>query len=227
MNPIWLAAPAAVAVIGVIGLIMALTNLFRGRFTSAAGGVMGGGLLTAIGLAGALLGLNLQTYQRLTYERPVAQVTVAAVDPAQKLYNVTVERLDGGQTQTCPVQGDEFMLSARVQKWKPWANVVGLDSTYTFDQLSNKYFDAAEANGQDITACDVDSTVNKVADVVPRSLLDQALAMAQIEDRKFGSAIYMPMRDGAVYDVLMTQDALNAEPANDVAKRANNAVPSP
>ena len=29
--------------------------------------------------------------------------------------------------------GDEWLIGGRVQKWKPWANVLGLDATYTLD----------------------------------------------------------------------------------------------
>jgi len=45
------------------------------------------------------------------------------------------------------------------------------------------------------------------------------------EDRRFGSAAYMPLADGAVYKVVMTQSGLNAESTNDIAKGANAARP--
>jgi len=35
----------------------------------------------------------------------------------------------------------------------------------------------------------------------------------------------MPLADGAVYRVVITQSGLNAEPENDAAKAANNARP--
>ncbi|MDX2235230.1 MAG: hypothetical protein NW200_12100, partial [Hyphomonadaceae bacterium] len=40
------------------------------------------------------------------------------------------------------------------------------------------------------------------------------------EDRRFGSANYMPLADGAVYRVVITQSGFNAEAANAAAKAA-------
>jgi hypothetical protein len=49
------------------------------------------------------------------------------------------------------------------------------------------------------------------------------MAHAQAEDRRFGSASYMPLAHGALYEVIMTQSGLNAQPANDAARAANAA----
>ena len=118
-----------------------------------------------LGLAALCFGLivlNTQSYARLTAERPVAEVTVAALHPALQLYRVTVRRLDGTTLVTsCNIQGDEWLMSAAVQKWQPWVNILGLDSTYTLDQIANKYFSAARGNGRDITACDLRAPVPK------------------------------------------------------------------
>jgi hypothetical protein len=43
---------------------------------------------------------------------------------------------------------------------------------------------------------------------------------AYVEDRHFGSGAYMPLADGAVYKVIMTQSGLNAEPVNNTARKA-------
>ena len=65
---------------------------------------------------------------------------VAATNPAEKRYTITIRRLDGAERmQTCQLQGDEWQVSGRVQKWRPWANVLGLNLTYDLEQASNKY----------------------------------------------------------------------------------------
>ena len=63
------------------------------------------------------------------------------------------------------MKGDEWMMSARLQKWKPWANIIGLDVTYTLDQIANKYSNAARGNGQTIAACDL---LGPAPDVEPK-----------------------------------------------------------
>lgn len=224
MNWIWWAAPVAVAVIGGLWLLTGLGGLIGGKPVSGARGLFGGAAVLGVGLAASLVGLNLQTYSRLTYERPVAKVEVAALNPAEKRYNVKITRLDGtDRVYPCDLQGDEWILGGRVQKWQPWANVLGLDATYDLDQVANKYFSALEANGKPITACDLAGAAPEANKYVPEGILAWLMGLIQVEDRAFGSANYMPLADGAEYQVVMTQSGFNAEPVNNIARNAYNA----
>lgn len=227
----WIIAPLAIAAFGGLLLLSGIGRLLSGE--PASGGVRAviGAPLAIAGLAAGLLAFNTQSFARLTHEGDVADVSVKATDPANKLYDVTVTRRDGPNvTIGCKLQGDEWILAARVQKWKSWANELGLDSTYNLDQMSNKYFDALAASGKPITACDLKGPPPLVNQYVPQSWLFWLVDHAYVEDRRFGSAVYMPLADGAQYHVVMTQSGLNAEPSNDAAKNANNAanaIPAP
>ncbi|MES2472480.1 MAG: hypothetical protein V4601_06515 [Pseudomonadota bacterium] len=215
----WVIAPLAVAVLAGLLILRGLVHLARGRLAPAGLLASGGVGLGLIALCLGLVVLNTQTYVRLSAERPVAEVTVAALHPAVQLYRVTVRQLDGsGITTACRIQGDEWLMSAAVQKWRPWVNILGLDSTYRLDQLANKYFSAARGNGRAITACDL--TGPPVTALAPRGLSDWLMRHAQAEQRRFGSAIYMPLTDGAIYRVVMTQSGLNAEGVNLIARDA-------
>lgn len=224
MGVLWWIAPAAVAVFGVLFVGAGTTHLFRGEVGRGGRNLVGGVAVGAVGLALSLVGINMQLFSRLTYEAPVAQVSVKAVNPAESTYLVTVKRLDGNiPVQSCTIQGDEWLIGGRVQKWKPWANVLGLDTTYTLDQISNKYSTAERGNGKMITSCDLTGkpVVNQY---VPDNWLPWILDHFYTEDRRFGSANYMPLADGAVYKIVITQAGFNAEPANDTAKAANDAA---
>lgn len=222
----WLIAPLAAAGLGALVFLRGLGHLFGGRAARGSLRLAIGTPLAVAGTAASFLGLNAQSFSRLTYEAPVANVSVKLADPANNLYDVTVARLDGPQSvQVCRLQGDEWDLSARTQKWKPWANVLGLDSTYTLDQLSNRYFSAERANGKTITACDLKGPPPAIDAYVPQSWLFWIFDHSFVEDRRFGTASYMPLADGAAYKVVMTQSGLNAEPANAAATEANNARP--
>ncbi len=215
-------APLAVAVLGFIIFVTGLVHAVKLRPGRATFGLGGGGALTIAGLAVGLIGLNLQGYARLTYEVPLAVVTVHAVNPSQKVFNVTVARLDETHfVQTCTLQGDAWEIGGRFQKWKAWANEIGLNSTYTLDQISNRYNRAADGDGQRITACDLKAPQPKVSQYLPDFVVQWVLKNMLVEDRFFGSASFMPMADGAEYKVIATQFGFNAEPANDIAKAAN------
>lgn len=226
MNSIWIFGPLAVAALGFIFFLAGAGHLFRGQAVRGGVGLTGGGAATIVGLAAGLLGLNLQSYSRLTYEAPVAEVSVHALDIAQKQYAVTVKRLDSSlPPQTCQLQGDEWLLAGRVQKWQPWANEIGLNATYTLNQLSNMYNSAEAANGRPITACDIKGPPPKINQYLPQSWIDWLISHALVQDRRFGSANFMPLADGAVYKVVITQMGFNAEPANDAAAKANDTRP--
>ena len=226
MGMIWFVVPLVVAGLGFLVFLAGASHLLHGRAARAGLGLGGGGLITIVGLAAGLFGLNLQSYSRLTYEAPVAEVSVHTQNSAEKLYTVAVHRLDGtNRTTTCTLQGDEWLLSGRVQKWKAWANELGLNATYTLDQLSNKYFSARQANGRLITACDIVGPPPKINQYLPDSWVKWLIGHALVQDREFGSANYMPLADGAVYKVVITQTGFNAEPVNNAASRANDARP--
>jgi hypothetical protein len=226
LDEIFWAVPLLVAILGIMLLGSGMGYLLRGRAMRGSGHLLVGVVLAIIGAAAGLLGLNAQTYARLTHEAPVAEVSVRSLDPASARYLVTLRRLDGSnRSQTCELQGDEWVLSGRVQKWKPWANLLGLDATYTLEQLSNMYFSAGRANGKPITACDIADVAPRIDQYLPANWRAWLAAQAFTVDRHFGSANYMPLADAAVYRVVITQSGFNAEPANEAARTANEARP--
>ncbi|MDE2182503.1 MAG: hypothetical protein KGJ78_05725 [Alphaproteobacteria bacterium] len=223
MGSMWVVVPLAVAGLGLVLFLAGFSHVVRGRVAQAGIGLGGGGAVTIAGLAAGLLGLNMQSYSRLTYEAPVAEIGVRAVEPARKIYVVTVRRLDGSdRVQYCTLQGDQWLLAGRVQKWKPWANEIGLNATYTLDQITNMYYSAEEANGKPITACDIKGPPPEVNQYLPESWVKWLIGHMLVQDRRFGSANFMPLADGALYRVVITQTGFNAEPANDIARRAND-----
>jgi len=223
---LWWIAPALVAAFGVVLAMGGIGHLTRGNIGGGGGRVAVGSAIGALGLAVALLALNTQLFARLTHEGAVADVSVKALNPAASTYLVTITRLDlPDVVQTCTLQGDEWIIEGRVQKWQPWANAVGLDSTYVLEQISNKYFTAERGNGKPITACDLQGPKPAIDQYIPGSWLAWLASHSFTEQRRFGSANYMPLADGAMYRVVMTQAGLNAEPENSAAEKANTSRP--
>jgi hypothetical protein len=222
MTPAWVfwIAPLAVAAFGAILVIGALAALFTGKLFKASRGLLLGGAITATGLAVAFMGLNVQTYQQLSLERPLAEVQINVSDLAGKWYEVKVTRLDeagsGLEPTTCRIQGDEFDISAWTLKWKPWANVLGLNSRFKLEQMTNRYFPGS-GFGQTITGC-VLTEAPPMNAMVPERIRDWLLSVGY--DTAYGSATFAPMADGALYQVMMTQTGLILRPNNAVAKDA-------
>ena len=223
----WWIIPAVVAVFGVVLLFRGLSVLFKGRvFGGLLGTVGGAGFMAAAAIA-ALLALDVQTYARLTYERPVATVETRQLGP--QYFEATV--MQPGRHETAPgvsnlypLHGDDWRIEAQVLKWKPWANVLGLDTQYRLDRLSGRYHaidqeiagarsvhpltggDPAVALPWKISAWDTARKYRRYVDAV---------------DTLYGGGAYMPMADGAKYEVWLTQSGLVARPANDAARAAS------
>ncbi len=223
----WWIVPAAVAALGAVWFLLAVIGLFRGRILSGIfGSLAGAGLLAAASIA-VLLGQNAQTYGRLTYERPVATLSTRQLAPQYFEVTVTQPALGDAAERTAvyPVNGDEWRVEAQVLRWKPWANVLGLDAQYRLDRLSGRYqsIDQERSGARSVHALSSDAD----PDGLPwsLSLWDTARkyrGYIDPVDTLYGSGAYMAMQDGATYEVWITQSGLVARPTNAAAREASS-----
>lgn len=155
------------------------------------------------------VGTHLFTYQRLSKEQEVASITFERVAP--QTFRAKLSRATG-PTDIYTIQGDEWQLDARVLKWKPLANLLGLDAVFRLERLSGRYqklsdehtkprsvFSLSESAGLDIWQ------VKRQWDWLP------------VLDAEYGNAAYMPMADKATFTIKMTQTGLIARPMDKAA----------
>jgi hypothetical protein len=230
----WWILPAVLGGLGLLLLLYGLGQLFRGRFAGGGLGTIGGGGLMAVAAIAGLMGLNVQTYARLTFERPVATLQLKQL--GTQYFEATVTqpaRVEGAPDEVAvyPLNGDDWRIEAQVLKWKPWANVLGLDSQYRLDRLSGRYEDIdqelhstrsvhALSGGDQATTLPGNITVPWKL-----SVWDMARRYRRhidAVDTLYGGAAYMPMADGARYEVWITQSGLIARPVNEAAREASN-----
>ena len=96
--------PLVVATLALILLLRGVWHYGHGRFHHGTLHMLGGFPLLAICAVVGLFVVNTQTFARLSYERPIAEIDVAAVDPNTQLYRVTVHRLDGVRISIPPAR---------------------------------------------------------------------------------------------------------------------------
>jgi hypothetical protein len=114
------------------------------------------------------------------------------------------------------VHGDEWQVDARVLKWRALGNLLGFDTVYRFERLSGRYADIAQERGAARTVhslaedpgLDLWSLVRKHHQYVP------------LADALYGSAVYVPMAEGAEYTVTVSTSGLVARPGNEAARKA-------
>lgn len=205
---------ALLLVCGIALMLRAGLHLRRRRLGRASGNGLGAGACLVIGGLGAAVMLNLYTYQRLTYEQPVAALSFQRTGQTQ--YRVRLTRPDG-QARTYRLAGTAWQLSARVLKWQNWANLIGLDARYRLDRVAGRYHKVERARHAPRTVYEIGTRGMGLSAWNAVHWLDGWLPLV---DTRYGSAVYMPMADGARYKVALTQDGLVARAVNEAARRA-------
>ncbi len=208
-----LAITTAFTLIAVFFVFGLFRNLRRGRMIRASGSFAGGVATAALGGAGMILLGSIYSYEQLTDEQTVGLIEFRENAPGK--YSARL-MIDGESDKLLMLRGDEWQIDARVVTWKPPASILGLEPIYQLERLSGRYSDVQRELSEP-------RTVHALAD-------DRALDVWNIArrfpllmpgiDAYYGTATYVPMADGARFEVNLSRDALIARPMNDAARKA-------
>ncbi len=157
---------------------------------------------------------NLHTYKRLTYETPIADIYVHQLGAQKFQISLSYSETDA-EPQYFVLQGDQWQLDARILKWTGWANLLGLDSYYQLDRLSGRYQDVQQARLRKPSIYDLSADARGLDLWKMKKIMQSKLSFV---DTLFGQGVFMPMLDGAHYEISIGQGGLLVRPINDVAK---------
>ena len=190
-----------------------LRHARRRRPLRATGSLAGGAASGAVGAASILLAFSYFGYGRLVDEQVVSQIEFSQSAPGEYVARLMIA---GEPDRFFPLRGDEWQMDARVVNWKPPATLLGLDPIYQLERLSGRYSSVDEEMSEQRTVHALSEAkaldVWKVARRFPRLMPGV--------DAYYGTATYVPMADGARFEVTMTRTALIARPVNDAARQA-------
>jgi hypothetical protein len=210
---ILLAASAIFTVITLFFVVSMLRHARRRRPLRATGSLAGGATSGALGGASILLAFSYFGYGQLVDEQVVSQIEFSQSAAAEYVARLMIV---GESDRLLPLRGNEWQMDARVVNWKPPATLLGLDPIYQLERLSGRYSSVEDELSEQRTvhALSEDMTLDvwKVARRFPRLLPGV--------DAYYGTATYLPMADGARFEVTMTRTALIARPVNDAARQA-------
>lgn len=185
----------------------------RGRYVRAGGSTLSCVASAAIMSAAAVLAFSYYSYSRLTDEQRVATLEFRSVAPREFQARLM---LQGQRDQFFNLKGDEWQIDARLVNWLPPLTILGLDPIYRLERLSGRY---AEIDREQSEA----RTVHPLGRDLPIDVWTVAQRFPMLArgiDAYYGTATYVPMADGARYEVSLSRDALIARPANDAAQDA-------
>jgi hypothetical protein len=190
-----------------------MRHVRRRRPIRATRSLAGGAVSGCASAASIMLALSYYGYDRLVDEHLVGSIKFSESAPEDFVARVM---LPGKQDQIFGLFGNEWQMDARVVVWKPPATLLGLDPIYQLDRISGRYSDLEEekARQRTVHALSEPSQVDvwRFARKYPRLMPGV--------DAQYGTATYLPMADGAIYEVSMTRTGLIARPVNDEARDA-------
>jgi len=206
--------------ISTVSIALALYFLFsmarharRHRPVRATRSLAGGVVTGALGGASVLLSFSYYGYGRLIDEQPVSQIEFSRSAPG--VYTARV-MIDGEMDRLLDLRGDEWQMDARVINWKPPATLLGLDPIYQLDRLSGRYSDIDDEMSQERTV----HALSEESELDVWRIARKFPALMPGIDAYYGTATYLPMADGARFEVRLTRTALIARPMNEQAREA-------
>jgi hypothetical protein len=204
---------AACALAGVLLLAAAVRRVRRRRLV---GGALCGAnalVLILLSLAAALIASNLRTYQRLTFEQPAGELQLNRTGEHE--FNAVLT-YPSGERANFALRGDEWQVDARVLKWHALANLIGFDTAYRLERIGGRYTRIEDERSQARTVY----SLNPPQRIDPWDLVRRYHSWVPWVDALYGSATFLPMADGALFEINVAQSGLVARPLNQAARDA-------
>lgn len=209
LQPSLTAVIVALILIALIGIAL----VWRGRqwFMYWLKGSIGFALLAGCVMAAFSL-VDLWSYRQLLHEEPLASLSIYQL--GDQSYDITLARPDGTE-ERFTLTGDQWQLDVRLLTWKgPFASA-GARPLYRLDRLSGRYLSLEQERTAERS---VYSLSNSRWFDIWQSLYELDFWL----DAQFGSAVFMPLTNGAVFAIYLTPKGIIARPVNDVAEAALN-----
>lgn len=198
-----------VTIIALVAALGAWWLLFkRGWFFAFMKGVTGLFMLTTMVVCLFFI-LEIQSFKQMNAEKQLA--TIKMVQKGAQQFEVEFNR-NSGQSETFNIQGDMWQLDAKVITWEGWLTLFGLKPGYRMERISGRYRSIEDERNKPRTVFEFKNSLSpgavNVGEFIPGI------------NYRFGNAVYMPMIDGALFEVLITSKGISAKPVNDVAQNS-------
>jgi hypothetical protein len=211
-----------VIVIEIIVIALALVSLYFGaRFLANKSWIMGW-IRGSIGLLfiSVTVFLGLAVTDFFSYENILAEQTLATLsieELEEQRYKVTVEYILDSREESYELRGDLWQMDAKIIRWLGFFQAMGAKPGYRLDRISGRYYSLEDERRNDRT---VYSLQEPKMGLDVWGWLQGGGSFVPWVDAVYGSATYLPLVDGAIYQVKLSNSGLTALPVNSVAKDA-------
>ena len=202
--------------VALLAVLFASRLLFKGRWVMGWLRGMAGMSLLLGSVVLAFGAIDFYSYKQLSKEQAIASISFTKVE--SQTYQASLVDSEGVE-QIFELRGDLWQLDARIIKWNDFFAGAGLGPGYRLDRLSGRYYALEEEKSGE-------RTVYQLAN--SKSVIDLWIWARQfgktitVVDASYGSATYLPMEDGALFSVVLSNSGLLARPLNERARVAVN-----
>ncbi len=201
MAPLLTVLVVALAALGAGSILAGVKALRRAKPVGFGLRTLGGLLLLSLGGLVATIGAGLHGYRALTREVLAARIDVRPL--GEQRFQATVHIPDRPDA-TYELAGDQIYVDARILKWKPLVNVLGLHTAYDLDRIAGRY-------GNIDQEIDAERTVYSLTGERWVDLFDlrrRFAALSPFLDAEYGSGTFVSVRQPAQLEVLVSTSGL-------------------
>lgn len=172
----------------------------RRRFRFGPGGLLAALLLALAALAGTVA-VSTHGYRALTREDVAATVDVRPLAPQR--FRATF-RFPDGSVRDFVLHGDELYVDARILKWNPVVNILGLHTAYRLDRVAGRWEDLSAE--RDSTRTIFALAPEKPVDMF--RLRKRWSFLAPIVDAEYGSGTFQDVERPTTFEVRVSTTGL-------------------
>ncbi len=199
-RPLWLVVYGA-ALLALVFFVLAVAAL-RGR--RRVGGIVDlVAALLLLAVAGLSLAVALGTHGYLALTREVTACTIDVTPLGHQAFRADVTLADGTRHEYT-LQGDELYVDARILKWHPAVNLLGLHTGYRLDRIAGRY---ASIDDERTST----HTVYALADAPSVDLFGAVRRYGFLQplvDARYGSGTFVPIEGGGTFEVRVSTTGL-------------------
>jgi hypothetical protein len=158
-------------------------------------------LMLSLSALNGTISIAIQGYHALTYEALAATVKITPVGVQQFTANVI---LPDGSRKIFSLAGDELYVDAHILKWKPWANILGLHTSYELDRMAGRYNAVSDETSKP-------HTVYTLSQEKPVNMFELRRRFAVLDpflDAEYGSAAFINTNMVEEFKVMVSTSGL-------------------
>jgi len=171
--------------------------------------------LLALAVGIGVCAADLSTFHPIvSADDPIANISFVKQD--EQSFKVTIVDRAGHDLST-EVSGDMWQANIRVISWSSLFKLAGIKPGYRIDQIKGRFY--ALEQERKARRIDAPLVASRFGIDLWKGIYDNSFFIPGVE-ASYGNATFLPMADGALFEIRMAESGLLAKPLNEPAQRA-------